>query len=113
LKQTKPATTARPGEATQIRVSRPGGVLIEGDTRLSTSVTSYPESEALKVGEDAIMFLQHRADAKTYGFTGGPFGVFRIVDGRVQAMTRETAQRRGDKPLPVATFLNDLQKSLK
>jgi len=37
MKQTRLVTTARPGQTTQILVSRPGGVLIEGGYRLSTS----------------------------------------------------------------------------
>lgn len=113
MKQTRLVTTARPGQTTQILVSRPGGVLIEGGYRLSTSATSYPESEALKLGEEAVLFLKYRADTKAFSFTGGPFGVFRVFDGRVQAMTHEAAQRRGDKPVPVTAFLNDLQKSVK
>ena len=110
MKQTRLVTTARPGQTTQILVSRPGGVLIEGGYRLSTSVTSYPESEALKLGEEAVLFLKYRADTKAYSFTGGPFGVFRVFDGRVQAMTHEAAQRRGDKPSAVNAFLDELQR---
>lgn len=110
LKQTKPMNTARPGETTQIVVNRPGGTLIDGRYRLSTSVDAYPESEALKKGEEAIVFLQHRANAGEYGFTGGPFGVFRVADGRVHPMTHEVASRRGDKPAAVGAFLEELQR---
>ena len=114
MKQTKPVNTARPGQTTQILVSRPGGGLIEDGHRFSIAVTSYPESEALTLGEEAIVFLQYNVNANTYSFTGGPYGVFRVVGGRVQAMNRETAHRRGEKPVPVSAFLNDLQqKSLK
>jgi len=84
--------------------------LIEGGYRLSTSVASYPESKGLKLGEEAVLFLKYRADTKAYSFTGGPFGVFRVFDGRVQAMTHEAAQRRGDKPSAVNAFLDELQR---
>ena len=49
------------------------------------------------MGEEAIVFLQYRAASRTYAFTSGPFGAFRVANGRVQAVTTEVAQRRGDK----------------
>ena len=110
LKQTKPMNTVRPGQTSRIVVNRPGGTLIDGGFRLWTSVDAYPESEALKVGEEAIVFLQYRAATGVYGFTSGPFGVFRVADGRVHAMTREVAQRRGDKPSAVSAFVDELQR---
>ncbi len=111
VKNTKPMSTARPGESTRIVVNRPGGILIDDGYRLSTKVIGDSESEALKVGEEAIVFLQYRAAAQTYAFTSGPFGAFRVANGRVQAVTKEVAQRRGDKQPPaVNAFLDELQR---
>jgi hypothetical protein len=111
VKNIKPMSTARPGESTRIVVNRPGGVLIDDGYRLSTTVVGDSESEALKVGEEAIVFLQIRADSRTYAFTSGPFGAFRVANGHVQAVTKEVAQRRGDKPpSAVNAFLDELQR---
>jgi hypothetical protein len=96
VKNTKPMSTARPGESTRGVVNRPGGILIDG-YRLLAKVIGDSESEALTVGEEAIVFLQCRAAAQTYALTSGPFGAFRVANGRVQAVTKEVAQRRGDK----------------
>ena len=110
VKNTKPMSTARPGESTRIVVSRPGGRLIDDGYRLSTKVLGDSESEALKLGEEAIVFLQYRAASRTYAFTSGPFGAFRVANGLVQAVTTEVAQRRGDKPSLVNAFLDELQR---
>jgi len=56
------------------------------------------------------VFLQYRAASRTYAFTGGPFGAFRVANGLVQAVTTEVAQRRGDKPSLVNAFLDELQR---
>jgi hypothetical protein len=110
LKQTRPMNTARPGQTTRIVVSRPGGMLIDGGYRLSTSVMNYPESEALKLNEEVVLFLQYNADTRMYAFTSGPFGAFRVADGHIGAMTIEVAKRRGDKPSAVSAFLNEVQR---
>src|SRR5262249_43749804 len=56
VKNSKPMSTARPGESTRIVVNRPGGRLIDNDYRLSTNVIGDSESDALKVGEEVIVF---------------------------------------------------------
>jgi hypothetical protein len=47
--------------------------------------------------------IRHRAA------TSGPFGAFRVASGRVQAMTKEVAQRRGDNPSAVNAFFGKCQ----
>ncbi len=110
VKQAKPMSVARPGETSRVLVWCVGGTLIENGYRLSTSVNAYPESETYKVGEEVVLFLQYRADTGAYDLSGGPFGAFRIQGGRVQPMTREVTVRRGDKPLDLAIFLDQLQR---
>jgi hypothetical protein len=74
--------------------------------KLATSIVI-----AFFLGEEAIVFLQYRAAAQTYAFTSGPFGACRVANGRVQAVTKEVAQRRGDKqPSALNAFLEELQR---
>ena len=101
-----------PGTATatnRIVVQRDGGSLITADgLRLSTSVNIFPESESFQVGEEVLLFLNYKADTKTYTFTSGTFGAYRIRDGMASLMTAKAAERRGDKPMPSSALFADL-----
>jgi hypothetical protein len=111
VKQKRPATTARPGETTEIVVRRLGGQLSEGNLQFATAVNAYPESESFRVGEEIVVFLQYDASARVYRFTSGPFGAFRVQGGRVQPMTQEASARRGDTPKDVTTFVDELVRA--
>jgi hypothetical protein len=91
-------------------VRRAGGELTEDGVRFSTTVDAYPESESFRTGEEVIVMLMHDPEAQLYHLVGGPFGAFRLRHGKVQLMTREVIERRGDKPVELGTFLDALQK---
>ena len=108
LKQKRLITAARPGETTEIVVRRAGGKTTEGGFEFSTIMSTYPESESFQVGDDILVFLQYDSSGRVYSFTGGPFGAFRVQNNQVHPMTREVARRRGDKPVELTKFVNDL-----
>jgi hypothetical protein len=109
LKQRGAVAADKPG-LIPIVVRRPGGSVIDGGYRLSTTVDIYPEDEVFREGEEVVVFLQYDSTGSVYIFTGGPFGAFRVKEGQVHAITRETASRRGDAPEPVSAFLQEVER---
>lgn len=101
-----------PGTSNKVVVQRSGGSFItEEGLRLSTTVNIFPESESFQVGEEVLLFLNYKADTKTYTFTSGEFGAYRIRDGIASLMTANASKRRGDKPMPSAALFADLQRA--
>ena len=111
IKQKRPLATSRPGETTEIVVRLAGGRLVENGLEMITTVNLYSESESFKVGEEVVVFLDYDTDARVYILTGGPFGAFRLQDGRVRAMTQKASERRGDTPKDVTTFVDELVRA--
>jgi len=100
---------SRPGQLTPLVARRSGGVLIEGKYRMVTHANWFPESEALKPGEEAVLFLSRYPNEPFYYFVGGPYGVFRVKNGRVEAMSKAVARQRQDSPRALAAFLKDVE----
>jgi hypothetical protein len=100
---------SRPGQLTPLVARRSGGVLIEGKYRMVTHANWFPESEALKPGEEAVLFLSRYPNEPFYYFVGGPYGIFRVKNGRVEAMTKAVARQRQDSPQALAAFLRDVE----
>jgi hypothetical protein len=91
------STSRRPGATKPVIVSRPGGALEVNGLRLTTTVDIFPEDESLSVGTVAILFLTPYEDnPDEFRIAGGPFGVFKLSNGTVSAMTGAVARRRGD-----------------
>lgn len=103
-------SAARPGPMPLLVVRRIGGRMQEGPYRYSTMNHDFPESQQLKVGDEAILFLRLMADTGVYAFTDGPFAVFRVTDDRVLPLTDLVAKLRGDQPEEVGAFVADLQR---
>jgi hypothetical protein len=100
---------SRPGRLTPLVARRPGGVVIEGQYRMVTSISWYPKGETLRIGEEAVLFLSSHSSGQFYSFTGGPYGIFRVREGQVEAMTKQIARLRQDSPRPLAAFLRDVE----
>jgi len=100
---------SRPGPLTPLVARRPGGVVIEGQLRMVTSVGWFPKEETLRIGEEAVLFLSSHPSGQFYSFTGGPYGIFRVREGQVEAMTKQVARLREDSPRPLAAFLRDVE----
>lgn len=119
VKQNAPMNTARPGEITPIILRLLGGtVVVDGRYRLTTNVPDFPESETPKLGEEMIFFMMYSidergvVDKKMYYLMGGPFSVFRILNGHVQPLRSAMAKQLGNKSVAVEAFLSDLQQKL-
>ena len=108
FKQRRPLTLAKPDQAHPILVWVPGGELTEGGLQMSTKSNIQTDAEALKAGEDVILFLFYRPDMRVYVLTDGPFSAFRIQERVVTPLTEEVVKRRGDRPVDIATFMNAL-----
>jgi hypothetical protein len=98
----------RPGMLTPLVARRSGGVLIEGKYRMVTHADLFPESEAPKPGEEAVLFLSKYPNEPFYYFVGGPYGMFRVKQGHVEAMTKAVARLRQDRPRSLASFLHEI-----
>jgi hypothetical protein len=119
VKQTAPMNTARPGEVIPIVLRILGGtVVVDGRYRLTTVVPDFPESETPKLGEEMIFFMRYSideqgaVDKKMFNLTNGPFGIFRILNGHVQALRSAAAEKLGSKSMTVEVYLSDLQRKL-
>jgi|SRR6476620_8452132 len=107
------AARSRPGLATILIVQRPGGTMSLDGLRLHTSVDDFPEYEAPSVGEDMILFLaRSETEPDRFRLTGLASGAFRIVEGKVTALTAGVARRRGDSPQTVQEFERDLRRAV-
>jgi len=105
-----PKSESSKGEPQRIVVRQPGGTLIENGLRMTTNIDIFPEDEFFALGDDVIMFLIYDAKGGVYNFAGGPFGAFQVQLGNATAMTKRTAERRGDVPVEVTTFLYGLSR---
>jgi hypothetical protein len=98
---------ARPGPTQPLIAQRPGGDVTVDGLQLNTAVSTFPESESFRVGDDVFLFLSPDDETKgVFVFTDGAYGAYRIVDGQVKAMTKWSARHRGEQPEPFAAFEN-------
>jgi hypothetical protein len=95
-----------PGPTKPLIVRRIGGTVIVDGLQITMNANQYPETESLREGEDVLLFLNRNANTGNCGFTGGPRGAYRIADGKVTAMTKYTAEERGEEPQSFETFEN-------
>jgi len=93
-----------PGPTRPLVAERLGGVLTIYGLELRTAANEFPESESLREGNDVFLFLSRDPTTPDFVFTDGAYGAYRIVDGRVAAMTASTAVKRGEAPQPFAAF---------
>lgn len=94
-----------PGQTQPLIVQRTGGDLTIDGLHLGTHVSEFPESESFHDGEDVFLFLSPADAIKgVFAFTDGSFGAYRIVDGRVTAMTKRAALARHEQPEPFGVF---------
>jgi hypothetical protein len=107
-----PASQAAPGPQS-ILVRMPGGRLEEGGLRMITRSDGFPESEALKPNEEAILFLNFFAPFNAYYLSGGASGVFRVREGMVVPMTLSIAKEQKHEPVPLGRFLSTLDGLLR
>jgi hypothetical protein len=75
------------------------------------TINTVPHAERLRWGAEVVLFLTaHESEPGVYRVTGTPWGAFRVLDGKVVAMTREVARTRGDRPETLAAFLDRVQR---
>lgn len=111
IKQTQSVNTSRtPGAVPSIIVKRIGGTLTEGELRYSTTNNEYPLQEPLHVGDEVVLFLHREGEAEGYSVSGGPFGLFLVSDDQVAPISKQVVRRRGDRPMPLAAFLEYLRR---
>ena len=114
FKERVAVTTARtPGPTFQLLVRRPGGEIMDQGMRLITYAHPYPEKEPFVQGDEVICFLTQAEDRTLFHFTEGPFGLFRIRNGRVHALTEAVAELTEFSDTPLADFMSMLNKSRK
>jgi len=111
FKERRTEGVPRPGMVEDIVVQRSGGNLVTPDgLHLSTTVNIFPDSEAFRVGEEVLLFLTYDADSRSYRFTSGEFGAYRLRNGMAMLMTANAAQRRNDPPLTSAALFAELTR---
>jgi hypothetical protein len=98
------AVSDTPGRMPELIVRRGGGTIVEGTTRISVFVDAYSEDDT-PLGSDVVMFLGYDKDEKVFYFVDGPFGIFRVRDGHMEAVNAQIGKRRGDTPASVDAFL--------
>jgi len=107
------AVQSRPGFVPGLIVQRPGGAMNFNGLKLATDLEGFPEDEAPKVGEELILFLtRSEVEPGKFRMIGNAAGAFRIVDGKVAALTASAARSRGDSPRALQEFERDLRRLL-
>ena len=107
------AVQSRPGFVPGLIVQRPGGAMNFNGLKLATDLDGFPEDEAPKVGEEMILFLtRSEMEPAKFRMIGNAAGAFRIVDGKVAALTASAARSRGDSPRALQEFERDLRRLL-
>ena len=95
------------GSSVPLAVRRPGGTVIDGSLKMRTIVDTYADDEP-EVGAEVVLFLGYDKDQKVFYFSGGPFGVFRVRNGSIEAISKDVATRRGDTAVTLSQFLGDV-----
>jgi len=103
-------TRSTPGPTNNFIVRRPGGSVVDGDTKYSTVALEFPQSEDLLLGEQVVLFLSYDATSDTYSFVAGPFGAYREQSGVAVAMTRSAESRRSVPLGTMSAFADQLQR---
>jgi hypothetical protein len=108
-----PSTSRLPGRVVsdRLRVVLPGGSIEHEGLTITMTVNTLPHAERLRWGAEVVLFLTaHESEPGVYRVTGTEWGAFRVLDGKVVAMTREVARDRGDRPETLAAFLDRVQR---
>ena len=92
-------------------VRRRGGTVVDGPLQMRTADDAYTDGEPER-GAEVVLFLGYDANQKIFYSCGGPFGVFVVREGNVEAISKEVGARRADVPMPVSQFLADLTDKL-
>ncbi|MGH9330175.1 MAG: hypothetical protein ACRD09_07025, partial [Vicinamibacterales bacterium] len=97
-----------------LKVWMPYGTVRLDDVEITINSNDFPAHECLRSGEEAVLFLTtEETDVTRLRLTGGASGAFRVSNGKVRAMTRDTAKRRGDSAnIPLASFNAQIEKAL-
>jgi hypothetical protein len=106
------AFAERPAQTAKLVVRHAGGTVVDGPYRLTTVADQYGSSQDFQPGEEVILFLRQNKEDGVFNLSSGPFGAFRIKGEAVEALTKEAAHERGDRPKSRADFLNELQGAL-
>jgi hypothetical protein len=94
-----------------LRAVVPGGIVFHEGLEIAVDVDVFPAAERLHTGEEVVLFLTaHESELGIYRVGGCGSGGFRVVEGRVVAMLRSVAIRRGDQPESLARFLERVQR---
>ncbi len=107
-----PATSSRPGRVVseRLRVVLPGGSIEHEGLIITMDINIVPHAKRLRWGAEVVLFLTaYESEPGVYRVTGTAWGAYRVLDGKVVAMTREVARVRGDRPETLAAFLDRVQ----
>ena len=85
-----------------------GRVHVDG-LELGWDTSAYPEPW-LREGDECLVFLQYDSEIAEYIPYGGPYGIFRVVNGRVSALTERVAWSRHDTAKDLGSFAAELQQ---
>jgi hypothetical protein len=84
-----------------------GRVHVDG-LELALDNSAFPEPW-LREGDECLVFLQYDSQIAEYIPYGGPFGMFRVVNGRVRPLTEFVAGKRPDTEKDLGSFAAELQ----
>ena len=85
-----------------------GRVHVDG-LELVLDNSAYPEPW-LREGDEYLVFLKYDSEIAEYIPYGGPYGIFRVVDGRVSALTEFVAGKRHDTEKDLGSFAAEIQR---
>jgi hypothetical protein len=84
-----------------------GRVHVDG-LELVSDNSAFPEPW-LREGDECLVFLQYDSEIAEYIPYGGPFGMFRVVNGRVSPLTEFVAGKRHEAAKDLGSFAAELR----
>ena len=109
FRQRAPAKSRVPTGPVPLVMRLPAGRVYVDGLELAMDNSAYPEPW-LREGDECLVFLRYDSEIAEYIPYGGPFGIFRVIDGRVSPLREFVAGKRHDTEKDLGSFAAELQQ---
>jgi hypothetical protein len=111
FRQRAPAKSRVPTGPVPLMMRLPAGRVYVDGLELGVDNSAFPEPW-LREGDECLVFLKYESEIAEYIPYGGPFGIFRVINGRVSALREFVAGKRHDTEKDLGSFASELQRLL-
>jgi hypothetical protein len=111
FRQRAPAKSRVPTGPVPLVMRVPAGRVYVDGLELVWDNSAFPKPW-LREGDECLVFLKYDSEIAEYIPYGGPYGIFRVVNGRVSPLTEFVAGKRHDTEKDLGSFATELQRLL-